>query len=179
MIWYSDVLSDFLPKLPADHGVAGCLLRHPWPHQKLFLGWGHSTCSNSSSTWSRLCPTAAGLAWAGPPEEACPHFTCFTWLSAAFLSQGIKSCQRQSAPPQLYSQYLAPCLWTWSRWCFHNPAHALTLEEWGSFSAPYLALWSHSSLRSIVALLPDGFSGVSGWVQCHGQHCLFPHGRVM
>lgn len=54
-----------------------------------------------------------------------------------------------------------PCVFEiWSPQCFHNPSCSLTLEEWTTVLNH--VLWGLSLLRSIIVLLPYGFSAVSG-----------------
>lgn len=117
--------------------------------------------SCSSSTRTGLCPTAAGLVRASPPEETRPLFTRFTWLSAAFLITGNKILPGAiCSTPVILTACLPRVSEIWSRQCFHNPTRARTLEGWGSFSEPWLALWGHSMPGPI--LLPRGDMGFLG-----------------
>lgn len=121
--------------------------------------------------------------WAGPGQSSGGSMSSFHPLHLVVC--GFSIIGNKILPgaicstPVTHTAYLPRAPEIWSLQCFHNPARALTLEEWGSFSEPCLALWGHSLLRSVVALLPYGISGVSGQVQCHGQHCFCPQGRAI
>lgn len=136
--------------LLSDWGAAGCLPWFPRPHQKLIGGWRRGACSNSSSTWTGLCPTAARLVQTSPPEEA-SSFHPLHLVVCSFSIIGNKILPGAiCSTPVLLTACLPHVSEIVSRWCFHNPARGLTLEEQGSFSEPCLVLWGQGCCHMMI-----------------------------
>lgn len=167
------VWGDILMSSVTLYQISACRLWGSWmppqfpgPHQKPILGWGHGACNNSGSTWTSLYPTAAELVQASPPEEACP------------LLWGTKSCQGQSAPPQLHSQptclaYLKSGLPS-AFITHHVLLHLRSGPQFWTMSCGALACWGPS-----LCCCHMGFLRSQGQVHCHGQHWHCPQDRVI